>query len=692
MRHARMHALRLSCLALLLLPAWPLPGARAACGIDLTYRGPDCTISYRFTPSSGTLNDLTVVYNDSFSFYPSNFGGITAFILAGETLRPWEGRHTCQVLSEGTLGGVYTVRYRWSYRGDWLDFTLRARLEGKTLLVGIESTSRKVSEVGFDRSEGTPGPRLIDLPYGHHVLYTQGIFVSALLDPSASNASAISSMNDLFSSTSLYYGDIATYEPRTDGNRPILGELMRITVSPKIEDAFFCPANPVSAQRAALAGRVVLDLWEDSFQGCRDAVQALADAGLRDLWVLVHAWQKHGYDNGLPTSYPAGQQYGGEAALLEVASLCQANGYLLGLHTNYVDMYPNSEDWDPAALALNSSGAWIPAWYNPDTGVQSYLLKPSRALGFAQTYEPLIHAAYGTNSAFLDVCSAVLPSFKLDYDAAVSGSAIQRSTWELYRELMAYTRSAHGGPLAGEGFGYAASFWAGYIDAIEADPRGLAHTSSSGSDVPAIVDYKLRMLHGLFVPHGVGYLERFYLNQWNGFTKQQLERYRATEIAFGNAGFLSNPFARGIPLAETLREYCFLKHLQQQYVLASPTAIGYWVDEGWMTLSDALRAILPGAPADGLDALLSERLGILKVDYSNGLSVYVNRSQAESLTLSLGGETYTLPPNAFLARRGSEFLAYSAVVDGAWSDYICPAEAICSTCAGHKAYLPLVGR
>ena len=261
-----------------------------------------------------------------------------------------------------------------------------------------------------------------------------------------------------------------------------------------------------------------------------------------------------------------------------------------------------------------------------------------------------------------------------------------------YRDLISYVRSIHGGPVAGEGFGFSANIWAGCIDAIEADPRSLSDTANGrgGTDVPTIVDYKLRVLHDLFVPHGVGYLERFYPGKWNGFTTEELERYRATEIAFGNAGFLSNPFERGIPLTETTREYCFMKHLQRYYLSQTPVEILYQVNGRFVTLSEALRIILPGVPADDINEILGEELGIVMVRYSNGFLVYVNRTTSRTLTLMEGGIHYVLPPNGFLAKREGEFLAYSAEVDGVKTDYICPGEDICSTCPTSHIYLPIV--
>jgi len=129
---------------------------------------------------------------------------------------------------------------------------------------------------------------------------------------------------------------------------------------------------------------------------------------------------------------------------------------------------------------------------------------------------------------------------------------------------------------------------------------------------------------------GVGYLERFYPYKWSGYSIDELERYRVTEIAFGNAGFIHNPFFKGIPAEEVLREYCFLKHIQCYYLSETPVEILYRVGDDLLTLSDALRTILPSIAPEDVDTILNEELSMLKITYSRDFTVYVNRSTSRS--------------------------------------------------------------
>lgn len=658
--------------------------ARPAAAVDFTYAGPDGTITYRYLPETGTLRDLQVIYNGRFVFSPAFDGGIRLFELGGTILRPQENRHATSLLEERYDGAAYLARFRWSNEAAALDFSVRLLREGKRLAIQVaaENGTGSVLEFGPGRTEGTPGPRVIDLPYGHSVLLTNGIFVSAVLDTEASASSGVWPQKAFFTDTSAAFGETAVYGLRTDGRRNRLRETLRLTVSPEATETFVFPANPVSAYRPALKSRVVLDLWRKTFAEASADVGEAAAYGFRDLLVILHEWQKYGYDNGLPSVLPAGEMFGGDAALRALSERVRRTGGLFALHTGYVDVFPNSDVWNPAHLALDSQGNPIKGWFNPIVPIQGFVLKPTLARAYATMCESDIHAAYGTTAAYLDVHTAILPAFKVDFDARAPGAARQSETLLRYRDLVGFTRSMHAGPVIGEGFGFSLAVWAGYIDAVEADPRSFFDYARDRPAVlaPVLPDYHLRGIRPLLAPQGAGYFERFASSRVAPFRQEDIEAYRATTIAYGNTGFLSNPFEKGFDFVETLRDYCFFKHLQEQDFDAAPLVIRYNVRGAVLPLSDALRLVVPAAGFDEVADVLREELGCMRIEYDNGLILWVNRTSWRNWDVIRNDAVFTLPPSGFLAVKGLQFLAYTALIDGRKKYYLWPAEA---PCRGH---------
>ncbi len=186
----------------------------------------------------------------------------------------WEEKHISQLLYEKTSDDVYEAKFRWSYRGESFDFTIKMQLNGKTLSIDFSTgaLNENVVKFGLDRSNQTPEPKIISLPYGHNVLLTNGIFVSGIIDHKLSNASAVISLDSYYSFTSVFYGHEAHYDTLTEGSRNNLKEKIYITVSPDISETFFHVSNPVSPFRDYLVDKVIVDLWSGRFENYRDGI------------------------------------------------------------------------------------------------------------------------------------------------------------------------------------------------------------------------------------------------------------------------------------------------------------------------------------------------------------------------------------------------------------------------------------
>ena len=606
------------------------------------------TFQYQYRPSTGSLNDLRIKIGDGRAFLPSNFGG-PYFSVAGVEIPPWEYTPKIRMSHDEPIITDNSMEITWHARAgeQTISYTYRFSLVGKTLYLQVDSDSTDISEFTLDRSEETPGARLLFIPYlsVFNVLQYQGHFITAYIDWTKTNASGVEGFSTAFSDQSFYFGSTARYQANTKGVRNPVHETIYFTVSDVFSEVLPNIPNPVSPYREVLANRVVLDMWEEgSFDIERKLLEMLKEKGINDLLVIEHTWQNCGYDNCYPSVIPANESWGGDPALIELGKAAKEAGYLFALHENYVDIYPNASVWSPDVVALNPDGTRVNAWYNEASHMQSYLISPAHVFDFAMQFSPEIHHRYGTTASFYDVHTAANPSYKVDFNANVENSARMVFTFSEYAKLMSYARQVHEGPILGEGGDH--FLYAGIVDGVEA--QYLADESGSSSTTPPVVDFELLKIHPLMVNHGVGYYERYFskfnVQQWGGFTKENLYQYMATEIAFCHAGFVPTVSRLGGVTSwveQVEREVNLVLPIQKQCALAAPVQIQYHVN-GEMT---------------GVEqALIEDQAWQVFVEYDSGLQVYVNRHPSENWEV--------IPAST------PAWVDYSALVDGRRTDYV----------------------
>lgn len=628
------------------------------------YADSNTTIRYTYLPATGSLHDLQVRINDEAPFYPSNYGG-PYFVDGNKEIPIWQASSRFQISPSQPVLDANGLRITWNATSSkhTISYTYHFSISGKTLQMDISSDTTDISKFDFDRSEGTPGARIINIPYLTTInllLFNGSHFMSAYFDWSRSQASDFQSLNSSYSSQSIYFGQTADYLPNTNDVRNPIHETAYIAVSDNLHEVLPSIPNPPSPYRQVLAGRVVLDFWDNLFAQDADLLNQLKKAGITDnILVIKHDWQYCGYDNCYPSVIPANPDQGGDAGLLALSNAAHDAGYLFALHENYVDFYQNSSLWDSRLVALDSNGAKILAWFNPGPQQQSYLLSPLYALKFAPRFSPWIHQLYGTTASYLDVSSGAAPFDKEDYNADIKGSAEMSTTFNSYSQLFAYERLAHDGPVLGEGNNH--FMWAGLIDGVEAQVGDGNYTAYQ-----PIVDFDLLKIHPLAVNHGMGYYERYFGgdNQQtldlSGLSVNQYYNYMATEIAFCHAGFVSSPERLGNYqwLTQVQREVKLVLPIQQHCAIAKSTQILYNVDGNMVGVEQAI---------------IKNDAWQVYVSYDSGLQIYVNRDPSQNWTITpsstqswvdyhalvdnlpkdyVGDQTlssYTLPPNGWLA-------------------------------------------
>lgn len=629
------------------VPGNLLPGKNAlepaANGWRFTYDGEDCRVAYEWTPDTGTLDDFRVQVDDGRPLAPALGGGATVAVQHADQPDdkaedvPLRGGRPVEVKREQDL-----LKVLWEYdiSGQAVRVAWTFRILGKALVISARCDAPQVSRFSLGEVGLAPLRRSFPVPYlPGSVVYlpAQNVFVGRCLDWTVSHASRCPQ-------------GVADYEPKTDGTRNPLVETGYLAVSPDVGEVLPNIPHPPSPYRDLLGPRIMLDVWGHqggTYQGDAENLLALKDHGVDHLAIISHVWQRYGYDVKLPDHLPANPDFGGDEGLIAFGQAANQCGYTWSLHENYIDLYPDAPSYDPAARVLRADGTPSPAWFNAGTGVQSYGLKCNRALGYARQNAPEIHRRFQTTAAYLDVHTCVPPWHQLDHQADQPLAAMALAKVQSDTELFQFMRDTHGGPLFGEGADH--FYWAGRCDGVEAQVRG-------GEDHAPLVDFDLLKIHPQMVNHGMGYYERWfrrgYEHRWGVDTGsiEQIDKYRAQELAYGHAGFIGAAQVDNLPWV--IREHHLLHPVQRLYGAARPVEIRYEVAGQFVTASAALVA------GDTTRQ---------RIRYDSGLQLWVNW-RAEPWHV----EGRVLPQWGFLAL-GPGTEVSTSLREGQWADYAeCP--------------------
>jgi hypothetical protein len=514
-----------------------------------------------------------------------------------------------------------------------VEVEVRGRMNGKSLVLQVRGPAR------ISRLEaGSWGPamrrKVIPVPYySGQVTYlpSENLFVHTLLDW-------------LHSSASAHDGVTAHYGALTDGSRNPLQERIVYTAAWHLAETLPNIPNPPSPYRPQIADRIVLDIWGGRYADIAKDLARLHDYGITRCIALIHDWQRSGYDNALPMHIPAAADKGGDEGMKVLIGTGTRLGYIMTLHENYVDYYPNYDHFNEDDIALDSEGKRQLAWYNAGTKIQSFAVKPNAILSLAATQSPEIHRRYGTNGCYLDVHSAVPPWFHVDFRAGEEGAGTFRRVWEAHRALWEYERRTHGGPVFGEGNSH--WYWSGLLDGVEAQ-FGTGWPGMAGMTAPLMADFDLLKIQPLQFNHGMGYYERWWSSpSWRALPPMVvLDQYRMQEVVFGHAGFLGASTWNVLPLAWL--EHHLLSPVMARYAATPVVGIEYEVNGRWA------------------DATAAAKAGIwsrARIRYANGLTITANDRDAP---LQVGG--ITLPRFGWIAE-GAGVRAYTALRDGVVAD------------------------
>jgi hypothetical protein len=609
-----------------------------------SYQGADCTVVYSYQPKTGTLDDFTVRVDDGSPFQPA-VGGSATFVLGtgqgAKEVQARGGKLAGIALADG--GRALEVKWAYDAAGTPVRIAWRFEIVGKALVIGATCDTPVVSGFSLGSVGQVPLRRTVYVPYLPadwmrgvvNYLPAESLFASRYLDWTISHASACPQ-------------GVSVYDPKTDGARNTMVEKGYVAVSPNIAEVLPNAPFPPSPYLKTLAPCPMLDIWahhRGTYQGDAENLRALKDNGVDHLVIIQHVWQRYGYDVRLPDHMPANPQFGGDEGMIEFGKAANDCDYRWSLHENYIDLYPDAPSYDPAARVLGPDGSPSKAWFNGS--VQSFGLKCTRALGYAKMNAPEAHRRYKTTAAYLDVHTCVPPWHQLDHEAGHLMAAMALAKVKHDSELFQFMRDTHEGPLFGEGANQ--FYWAGRCDGVEAQISG-------GEDNVPFLDFDLLKLHPQMMNHGMGYYERWFRKGYqhvlgmDAGTPEQVDKYRAQEIAYGHAGFIGS--AQTDNIQWVAKEHHLVHPIQQLYGAARATQISYEVD---------------GRFVSGSVALAMDQRWRQRIKYDSGLTLWVNWAREPWKV-----EGRVLPQWGFLAL-GPKTESSTVLRDGKFADYVdCP--------------------
>lgn len=298
---------------------------------------------------------------------------------------------------------------------------------------------------------------------------------------------------------------------------------------------------------ARKAGRFVFDIWGGRYAEDAARLQRLFDYGVTDALYLKHVWQRWGYDYRLPDIYPPDPKLGTLEELQEVGRICDARKVPWGLHDNYVDIYPDCDDYSYDLVSFNKNGQPVKAWYNQGRDAQSYSWRPDLFQPFLKRNLALIKENLHPSASFVDVFTS---SNGFDYYDRQGNFHSKLETRRCWGEAFDAIRNTLGGhaPTSSEA---GSDHLIGHLDGADCQLlRLVADAARHGNRLPcadwACVPWFDAVNHARFILHGVGYSVRYEGGRSRESHGIESDDYISNEILTGHALMIDAPaFGRG---------------------------------------------------------------------------------------------------------------------------------------------------
>lgn len=294
--------------------------------------------------------------------------------------------------------------------------------------------------------------------------------------------------------------------------------------------------KPTATGVSKKAGRFVFDLWGGRYADHTARLARAFDYGLTHSLAIIHTWQRWGYDYRLPDIFPPLPSLGTLDDLRALGRLCTTRGALWGLHDNYIDIYPDADDFTYDAVTFTPDGKPRRAWLNESRDAQSYQFRPDRIQPFLQRNLALIVPALQPTASFVDVFASINSFDFYDREGRFHS---KRETQRAWGEAFAAIRNACGdnAPTSSEAGG---DHLIGWLDGADAQFMTLGSKPERFHNVVRARDWSRvpwfdAVNHTRFSLHGVGYSDRYQ----GGLSREEhgieSDDYLSAELLTGHA-------------------------------------------------------------------------------------------------------------------------------------------------------------
>lgn len=590
---------------------------------------------YKYTPSKGSLDDLSIIWNEQM-FYPMYGGGISfndsEFVGKEVDVKP-------KLISVSILND--RVHVEWEFVSSEFSgrYTYILRIVGRSLEIKVKEQAGLATQFKFGKFRGARTSK-IDVPYlvldgraifnsyQPYVLMGEDFFFFGALDWHQSDAScwnASSKMN-----ASVYNGG-STYNPLTDGSRNPLNETLYITIASNFVDVLpDVPHRPSPHQKiysdyyyvmtgSPYPGFVELNnqfylnkiiynhhfsIWGDIQKSPRMKVRVKDE---------LHPYLKH------------------------YAKLLHEQGHLFGMHVMYTGVSPLMPLWDEAKLALTPEGYWQSDWFN------LYAVDNNWLVNLYKEQEFKIHQNYNTDLYYFDTHTSRNPCQSVNFRSGIDGAGTARGGWERNARIFGIARQ-NGRLSISEG--RRKWLYAGLCDAN--------YGTLEGQDKPykrlPLVDFDLLKLRPLDVTVGhlnfYGYKKKKPPKGHPSTNGKGFDQLRAFNIAFGHSSM-----QHGLPsenYAAFLEDYYLMRPIQSLIGTSNAISIRYSDGETEYDTSESLHKSLV---ADGR----------IHVTYANGTEIFVNYNSHHTWEFSHKGRPWVLPPFGWLVQGKNGLMGFAAI-------------------------------